>query len=299
MRGGERNAQVWAIRGLVRHERGDLQGALEDLTQAISQPEYVQMHRAGTVSGVLTKSQEQAYRSVLREAALLRMLLLVRELSDVDARALAIETGRLLGEPAMRELCEGAIDMARGRPAEAWERVVRVAPELGEDRALAMFRSELVEAFPDDVPQEALASLNESQRTWLARHAEVAAHNAEVAAHNEVVDAFNEALAAAAKSRCADALRSLDRVAGRLLPGMEQTALQLRYNCALVDKDLAMADALLAEHGLDTLPVLLVFNHGVLRQDEGDPEGGRALSVQACDRATGTDRKQCDRLLGR
>ena len=56
---------------------------------------------------------------------------------------------------------------------------------------------------------------------------------------------------------------------------------------------------MLAEHGADAFPPMSVFNHGVLRQDNGDPEGGRTLAEQACDAARDQERAACDQLLGR
>lgn len=126
---------LYINRASASYQLGNIADALDDLQRALGSPEFIQGSSQG-LTGVLSKSSEQDYRESLRVAAVLRTDLLLQTGQVDEARTRAVEAGRLLGEPELRELCEVLVDAHTGQVDKAWVRLKPVLEGGSPDSAL-------------------------------------------------------------------------------------------------------------------------------------------------------------------
>lgn len=297
LRDGVGTVDEWFVQGTLRGEAGDVMGAIQAYSRGISSDP---LGEAVLVEGMKVTTPQRVVDERIRlqrVMALLRVSVAAYALPEAEARALAVDAGRLLREPEVRVLCDVAIDLELDRPEDAWRGLRTVIDTANERPMKALVVKQMVERHSHSVPDWVEPYLSAQDRALLHQRRDTVARDAPAPEPAEVEAAFGEAMKAAASSRCNDAEKLLRGIETHLSPEMRPAVLQLRYSCAVVDRDLEDADAMLAEHGVDGLPAMVVFAHGQRRIREGDVEGGRALSVQACERTSGSDRTKCQWIL--
>lgn len=248
-----------ALRAQLRRASGDDAGALADLEALLEARSWVDVHRTGGMSGILTRSDERRLAGTIAEAAALLVDLHV-EAGRLDAAASRYADARSLSlHPAI--LAAGTrLALARGDVGAAWALVL-----------------EGIEAFPTDPRPVAVAGAvalaDPRQLPAWARKA--------LAASGDWRDRYNLALVLKERGEAAACGEQAEVALNGegLSPADRQRLSLLAHGCAVDSGDVARADAALGRLGsaAEASPVAL-YNHALLHLNAGDaPAATRVL----------------------
>ncbi len=153
---GEGSGQALVLRAMSRERQGKAVLALADFDKALESGTWIDVHRSGAITGIITKTAEERLFDLLRLGAATQVELL-SEQGKFERAESALEQGRAaFGDNAQLIAAEGRLRLEQGRLPEAWAIVRTTLPtgrgsaplqELASDLAL----KHLVAASPEDI----------------------------------------------------------------------------------------------------------------------------------------------------
>ena len=272
------------LRALARARTDQLDPALADLRLVLGARAWVQVHRTGEMSGVLTASDEVALQRSVRQGAGLLVSLLVQAGRLDEATATLEQARQALGEGVELAAGEVRLWLARGDAPAAWRALEQGLITWPDDPDLVLLASELSGQDPQGAPPALTARLA-SAADWRA--------------------SYHLAVAASGRQDhvgCADLADRSARLMARgnppPTPQDRVTVRRLWHACA-VNAELA-DQAERAAAALDdpaSMHEVARIQHARLRLEAGDREGALAL-LQGIQPTTEPRRAQVEQLRG-
>lgn len=144
------------VRALARFELGQQAGALQDLDDALESGSWIDIHRSGVLTGILTKRSEEFLVAQLRRGAAVRVLLLVDAGRLDDAEAALPAAREAFGDDPELLAAEAWLQVARGDAAAAWASAtsalsVDAPPPMADRTASMLALHHLAAASPEQV----------------------------------------------------------------------------------------------------------------------------------------------------
>lgn len=259
-----RRVDARILRAVCRTRLGQLDAALVDLRGLLDADTWVQVHRSGEMSGVLTHSDEEQLRQGVRDGSGLLVSLLV-EAGQLDQADATWERARKeLGASAGLSAAGVRLRRAQGRLPDAWAILEHSLGQWPQDDALTILAGELATLDPAGQPP-ALAERLASARDWRS-------------AWFRALSASKQGRPAACVVEARLSLSTMDQ--GPVPPGADDpvTVARLLHSCAVNASDREAADqAALALPGAEQMHPVARVNHAILREEAGDHEGALAL----------------------
>lgn len=259
-----RRVDARILRAVARARTGQLEGALADLRQVLDAESWVEVHRSGEMSGVLTKGDELELVEGVRKGSGLLVSLLVEADRLAEAEQTLTRARVELGEGPRLAAGEVRLRSAQGRLEDAWAVLGPALTTWPDDGDLALLTAELAARDPGRVPAGLAQSLDAAE-TWRTAY-----YRAQAASK------------AGRHSACvADAQRSFDGLQdGDPPPTADDrtTVLRLLHTCAVNAGHLTAADRAADALGHPgALRAIARVNHALMREDAGDHQGALDL----------------------
>lgn len=254
-------ADARLLRGRVRHDLGDLPGAVTDLEAALGGEAWVDVAWTGAMSGIVRQSQERELRQRVAEGAelLVRILAEAGELERARERLADIRVE--LGELPEVQAAAAAVALAEGDPAAAWAALLRGLPAGEASTAWLDAAARLALLDPGALPEAGAAALRGSG-DWHHRY------NLALALRQQRQDA--EVLALVEETMASAGLTVEVEAERRLAVLGHEAAANLG--------ELGSADRWLARvHPPSEARPVARVNHAVLRLQDGDAAGALAI----------------------
>jgi len=262
-----RRVDARILRAVARARTGAMDDAIADLQLVLDAKSWVEVHRTGELSGVLTAGDEAELREGVRQGAGLLVSLLVEEgrLDDAERTLSRANSAYGMGP----RLTAGAVRLrtAQGLLPAAWDILAHGLEQWPADSDLGLLATELAARDPDGVPA-ALADSVAGATDWRALY-----HRAHAAA-----EADRHAACAADAERSWQGLDTSDDTTSAASADDRATVLRLMHTCAVNAGLLTAADrAADALRHPGVLQPIARVNHALMREDVGDHEGALAL----------------------
>lgn len=270
------------LRALCRARVGQLDPALEDLRQVLGARAWVQVHRTGELSGVLTASDEEALQRSVRQGAGLLVSLLVKAERLDEAQATLVQARQALGEGMELSAGEVRLRWARQDPAGAWQALERALSTWPDEPELVLLGSELSAWDPQGAPAALAARLGAAADWRASYHLAVAASGRQD--HVACTDLAGRAAAL------------MGQGSPEPTPQDRLTVRRLWHTCAVNAERTEQAEraaAALADPA--TMHEVARIQHARLRLQAGDAEGALSL-LQDLDPSTEARRLQVAQL---
>jgi tetratricopeptide (TPR) repeat protein len=149
-------SQGRVIRALARQEMGRTAEALKDLDAAVGAGTWIDVHRSGVVSGILTKKSEERFLAHLRRGAALRVRLLAEEGRVEDSAAALDAALEAFGDDPALQAANVWLLIKQEKPAEAWDAATRSlsadpAPNAAQQAASMLALNHLDASSPENL----------------------------------------------------------------------------------------------------------------------------------------------------
>ncbi len=143
------------LRALARYELGKRDAALADLDDALRTTTWIDVHRSGVLSGIITKRAEEVFLAQLGEGAALRILLLCEAGRVAEARQALPGAREAFGDLPALSAAEAFVLRAEGDAAGAWASAAKALsadppPAMGDRAASILALEALGAAAPAD-----------------------------------------------------------------------------------------------------------------------------------------------------
>lgn len=163
------------LRALCRARVGQIDPALEDLRQVLGARAWIQVHRTGELSGVLTATDEAALQRSVKQGAGLLVSLLVKAGRLDEARTTLVQARQALGEGMELSAGEVRLLLADQDPAAAWRALEGALSTWPDEPELILLASELSARDPHGAPSALTARLVSAADWRASYHLAVAA----------------------------------------------------------------------------------------------------------------------------
>ncbi len=290
------------LRARARYELGKAAAARKDLREVLGDDgSWVRVTKQGSLTGVLTKSQELELGEWMRGGAAVLVLLHVDE-GDLKGASKAVVDARLaFGDFPALEAAEAMVVRAQGQEGKAWSMLAHALR--GESSSYVLrIASVLVAESPATATDDAVLAVAERGSPTLVYNLAVGSTNAGLQGRClSLVDV----LVAAPDPKRADLARWVQDLP-ELLPGV----LGLGYDCAVRQPDLAAAERFGALAGWGSVPAWAAVSHADQLYDAGQldaviahlrrcgsadgPQGGWAVALLV---SAHLDRGELDQAL--